>query len=148
MRFLPCLAALLVVAAHAEARGSGGGGGGVHGAIGFHAGVRVNNFHRIAPRAFPVNRALARANQFRRFNNRFQNGNQIGWWPYGWWPDWSGYPTTQAAAYAPVPQPPADPQVIVIHSDDNGQMKTQEGTQDFSYAGCHPIPNGYHCDTK
>jgi hypothetical protein len=60
---------------------------------------------------------------------------------YAWWPDYAaqtGYPPPQPA--------PVEPEVIVIHTDGNGQTATQVAPQEFSYAGCHAIPNGYHCD--
>jgi len=45
------------------------------------------------------------------------------------------------------PQAAAEPEVIIIGSRNALQEKTAPETPpDYSYAGCHAIPNGYHCD--
>jgi hypothetical protein len=60
---------------------------------------------------------------------------------YWSWPD-----TGQVVTYAPPPEEPVQPEVIVLQSDSNGP-KVAEAAPDYGYvAGCHAIPNGYHCD--
>jgi hypothetical protein len=143
LRFLPLLA-LLVISSQADARG--GGGFGFHGGgFGFH-GTAAMRFHQRVPFA-------ARRLGLLRFNNHALNNrsslglNDAGilWPDGGWWPDGGGYYQT----VAPPPSQPVQPQVIVIHTDGSGTMKTTEATPDVSYvAGCRAIANGYHCDTS
>jgi hypothetical protein len=145
MRVLPWLAALLLVASHqAQARGGG------HGGVGFHGSVVsrpvVPRFNRgIAVQRSRVNPALAGTARFAQFHQIPNAQPAWGWggwgWPYAWWPDY------RAETGHPPPQPaPVQPEVIVIHTEGNGQTTTQVASREFSYAGCHAIPNGYHCD--
>lgn len=75
-----------------------------------------------------------------------------GWlgnvWPDTGWPD-SGWQTTGVQYIAPPPPEMPPPQVIVISADARGQTPPPSGPlPDYSYvAGCHAIPNGYHCAT-
>ena len=63
-------------------------------------------------------------------------------WPIGdWWPGYAYQPVQQAE------EGPAQPQILIIHTDGQGRTQTAEAAADFSYVkGCHAIPNGYHCD--
>ena len=65
-------------------------------------------------------------------------------WPY--WPliDTAPLNTTQIGSEAP-----SDPYVIVMSY---APGRAPNGTApvapaDYGYAGCHPIPNGFHCDS-
>ena len=67
-----------------------------------------------------------------------------GWgWPYEPLLDTAPLDTTQTGTDAP-----SDPCVIVMSNPPN---RAPSGTApvapaDYGYAGCHAIPNGYHCD--
>lgn len=89
-------------------------------------------------------------------NNGFRGGTALrnpglaGFWPYPWWPidTTQGWPIdTQAQVGTAIP---SEPQVIVISSSNYAQGRiapTPGDPPDYSYvAGCHAIPNGYHCD--
>ena len=63
------------------------------------------------------------------------------------WPDW--FPTTQVAPPPAEVQVPPQPEVIVLAGlhGSSPENVTPEPPADYSYvAGCHAIPNGYHCD--
>jgi hypothetical protein len=143
---VPILLSSLLAISQADARGASGGHGGGH--AGVHVGLTHPGFIRHQPVArfahgFP-NRAFARNRQ-----NGFDNGLGFWGWPVGdWdWGDWGGgYPYQPAQA---VQDAPVQPQVIVIHTDGQGQMQTAQAAPDVSYVkGCHAIPNGYHCDAQ
>lgn len=149
MRVIPCLAVLLVVASHAEARGGGGFGGF---GVGFRSSpmrvapaVRLNNGvrHVHNPRTGHLanNRTVQRVGRFDH-----HQAASLGWWggwPYAWWPDYT------QASYPPPQQQPTAPQVIVIRADEQGRMQTADADpQPYNVGGCRPIPNGYHCDTQ
>jgi hypothetical protein len=122
---------------HAEARGGAGGGRGGNFA------VHIGHAFRPAPFANQRFRPFAARHLNQR---RFAQNDFSGIWPgYGYWPDdWS-----DGGGYAYQPQPaPAQPQVIVIHADADQHLVSADPMPDHSYvAGCHAIPNGYHCDT-
>lgn len=46
--------------------------------------------------------------------------------------------------YAPTPEAPPQPQLVIIRSDGK-ESAAAEALPDYSYAGCHAIPNGYYC---
>jgi hypothetical protein len=131
---------------HADARGaaSGGRGGGM-GRVARGGNFAIHIGHAFHPARFANQRfrpfAARRLNQ-----RRFAQNDFSGIWPgYGYWPDdWS-----DGGGYAYQPQPaPAQPQVIVIHADADQHLVSADPMPDYSYvAGCHAIPNGYHCDT-
>jgi hypothetical protein len=78
-------------------------------------------------------------NGFSRRGGRFGNYGWLGDWPYAGWP----LDTTQAQVATEVP---SHPEVIVISGPNNGGGRARP-EDDYSYvAGCHAIPNGYHCD--
>jgi hypothetical protein len=149
---IPILAGLLAIPQSADARGGGGGGGG-----GFHAGGVHAAFHAgngIRRPGFVRNQQVARFANRRLFPDQRFGNNLLtgfpGWWGgWGWGSDWpdNGY----EYGYQPVqqaPDPPSQPQVIVIRADGNGRMTTAEAAPDYGYVqGCHAILNGYHCDT-
>jgi hypothetical protein len=63
--------------------------------------------------------------------------------PFFWWP------TTQIVA-SPDNEAPVQPEVVVIREEAPSPAPAKaEAPPDYSYVvGCHPIPNGYHCDTQ
>ena len=70
---------------------------------------------------------------------RFDGGTGWGGWGIGGWSEGGGY------SQAPAPAPVADPQVIVLAQNNPAQRVAVIEPGDYSYAGCHPIPNGYRC---
>jgi hypothetical protein len=78
-------------------------------------------------------------------DNEAFNPGVAGFWPYSWWPT-----DTTPAQYAPAV--PSEPQVIVIADSHYTQPRVVPSSSpgdppDYGYvAGCHAIPNGYHCD--
>jgi hypothetical protein len=100
-----------------------------------HPSIRRN---LLAPRAF------ARGGADLHFRHRNQSENAL---PIGIWPYWPFIDTTPE-------QPPSErsepaPSVIVISGSPGGapQRVAPDTSADYSYvAGCHAIPNGYHCD--
>jgi hypothetical protein len=138
------------VCPHADARGGGGFG------VGFSAGFRglpgqppafhpFTGFHRqfAARRAFfPVHRFHTFAFGGRTFSFGGRRGfGQVPVWSGGW-PWWFG--DNGGATYSPAPEPP-QPEVIVIQTPGQGP-RVAEPAPDYSYAGCHAVPNGYYCD--
>jgi hypothetical protein len=78
-------------------------------------------------------------NGFSRRNGQFGNYGWLGDWPYAWWP----MDTTSPQV---VTEAPSRPEVIVISGANDGRGRAV-AEDDYSYvAGCHAIPNGYHCD--
>jgi hypothetical protein len=153
--------------APALARGGGHGGSiqgsGVHG-LGVHGlGVHRSGVHRFGASAFrsaPVKpSSLIRGNLapsvvprqyiigndlLLRRGDRFENGWPIGIWPF--WPDFDTIPTVVPPSGS---EGPGSPSVVVVSGSPNGAPeRTASATlPDYSYvAGCHAIPNGYHCD--
>jgi hypothetical protein len=150
--------------APASARGSGHGGSSHGGGI---SGLRVHGsgVHRFgapALRSAPgvrVPSALIRGNLaagvvhrqhivgndlLRRRGDRFENGRPIGIWPF--WPDYDPIPMVGPSSGS---DGLASPSVIVVSGSPNSAPeRTASATlPDYSYvAGCHAIPNGYHCD--
>jgi hypothetical protein len=146
------------ISPHADARGGGGGFG-----VGFSGGFRglagqppafrpFTGFRRqfAAHRAFfPVHRFRAFAFGGRTFafgGRTFAFGGRRGFgqvpvWSGGW-PWWFG--DNGGGTYLPSPEPP-QPEVIVIQPPDQGP-RVAEPAPDYSYAGCHAVPNGYYCD--
>ena len=131
---------LLTAALLCGAWSSGGWGGfvGFHGRATFHAPVR-------APVAVP---GVMLANCFGRIghpgrshlNGRFAPNQANLIWPY--WPLPGPY-------LAPPPAAPAGPETIVIARalPTNPAPATPQPLPSLTYvAGCHAIPNGYHCD--
>jgi hypothetical protein len=153
----------------ASARNGGGGGGGGFGRTG-RAMVSRGHLSRGALRSDIVGaRSIARnlgvqnssgfgpngfgfnqngfgfgSNGFGFGGNGFVRGSQTGIWPF--WP----YFDTSPIDGAPVANSdPADPFVIVMSGqpDRASERATADAPPDYSYvAGCHAIPNGYHCD--
>ena len=132
-----------------------GGGGGFSG--GFFGGFRgfSGRLAQVAPSGHFANRFHGQSFLHRQFFgaqrlDAFRFRREQAFAPTGvlfggdwWWPDMG-----QAEAYAPPPDAPVQPEVIFIQSD-NKQPRVAEATPDYGYiAGCHAIPNGYHCDTS
>jgi len=72
-----------------------------------------------------------------------QNGIPVAIWPYLPFID-----TAPTEATSTENGPPDGPQVIVMSDLSHGasQAAAPETPPDYGYAGCHAIPNGYHCD--
>ena len=73
-------------------------------------------------------------------------GNAFGGWPFGGWPLLDTAPL-QVPSVAN--ETPSAPVVIVMSglSDGAPERARPETPPDYGYvAGCHAIPNGYHCD--
>ena len=153
LRFSALLLGILVTSSQMNARTSGGGGlgvgfsGGFRGASG--AFIRVgapahlmNGFHRNSVVGRHV--FVARHPHALGVNGRHsfaQTGVLIGG---GYWSDW--WPgDSQIVENSPAPEAPAPPEVIVIHPNEQGSA-VAGAAPDYGYAGCHAIPNGYHCD--
>jgi hypothetical protein len=86
----------------------------------------------------------ARDNRWRRVHDQSTTVSP-GWgWPYLPLLDTAPLSTTQTGTDGP-----SDPYVIVMSNPPgrapNGTASVALG--DYSYAGCHAIPNGYHCDS-
>jgi hypothetical protein len=137
------LVGIVAVCPHADARGGGGFG------AGFSAGFRglpgqppafrpFTGFHR----QFAAHRAFFPVHRFHGLAFGARRGfGQIPVWSGGW-PWWFG--DNGGATYLPAPAPP-QPEVIVIQSPSQGPG-VAEPAPDYSYAGCHAVPNGYYCD--
>jgi hypothetical protein len=72
-----------------------------------------------------------------------QIGLPVAIWPY------SSYIDTTPIEASPIEdEVSSDPYIIVISNLlDRGPHRTAlETPSDYGYAGCHAIPNGYHCD--
>jgi hypothetical protein len=98
--------------------------------------IRINGPAVVARRA-PVREHLHRP----KFGP-VQGGLPIAVWTYG-------PPVTGTAAPAVEAAPPPQPEVIVMAAPHDATAETarSEAPPDYSYvAGCHAIPNGYHCD--
>jgi hypothetical protein len=100
-----------------------------------HPSIRRN---LLAPRTF------ARDGAGLRFQHRNQSDNAL---PIGIWPYWPSIDATSE----PLPSQRSEPapSVIVISGSPGGapQRVAPDTPADYSYAaGCHAIPNGYHCD--
>jgi len=140
--------------APAEARGGGGGGGG--GFSGGHAGPtafvrvpgRVASRRVVAPRFRVSNRAFVARNFAFRNNLRLRQQVPVqSFWPTGGW--WWGDSWPAATPTVIVGDGPAVPSVVVVSTPTAGapDAGTPVMPPDYGYvAGCHPIPNGYHCD--
>ena len=139
------LAVLLLVlmsfAGQATARGFSGG---PHMSFAPHSGFRLGRHGFFAKPGFVHNQFFSTG------FNRFQHGFAAWWGGLG--SDGWGWPVGDLSdnGYVSPPlqqdQAPA-PEVIVVHTDGEGRMTTAQAAPDYSYVGCHAIPNGYHCDT-
>jgi hypothetical protein len=77
-----------------------------------------------------------------RHRNQSENALPIGIWPY-----WPSIDATPEQSFSERSGPA--PSVVVISGSprDAPQRVAPETPADYSYvAGCHAIPNGYHCD--
>jgi len=149
-RFSALLFGMLAISAQADARGSFGGGflgsfrGFSDGFVRVAPSVHVSGFHRqsiVRRRIFAGRQLHAVGLQGRQpFGQAlFLVGGEY-WWP-DWWPGGS-----QIEEYSPAPEPPSQPQVIVIHADNIAPSVAEAAPDDGYVPGCHAIPNGYHCD--
>jgi hypothetical protein len=89
-------------------------------------------------------RSFGRENGLRvHRNDQLQNGFPVAVWPY--LPSTDTTPTDVTSAES---EPSAGPQVIILSSSSQGEplAGAAKAQFDHSYAGCHAIPNGYHCD--
>ena len=136
--------AILATGPHADARGGGGGFGG-----GFAGGFRGLAGQPPAFRPFTglhgqsgAHRTLFAARRFHGTRFGARRGYAQGTVSSGWWPWWSG--DNGFGWYWPAAEPP-QPEVIVIQTPGQGP-RVAEPAPDYSYAGCHAIPNGYYCD--
>lgn len=137
---------ILATGPHGNAWGGGGGGFG----IGFSGGVRgfsghASSFHPFTGfrRQFVTPRAFVSAHRFLVPGFGARRGFAQVPVLYGWWPWWFG--GNEAMTYLPAPEPPPQPEVIIIQAPGQGS-RVSEPAPDYSYAGCHAIPNGYYCD--
>ena len=125
------LLGMLAISSHVDARGGGGGS--------FSRGFR--GFSGVHRPVFAARHVHALGSQRRQSFG--QTTYPIGgdyWWP-DWWPG-----DSQIAEYLPAPEPPSEPQVIIIHANNSGAPMA-DAAPDYGYIpGCHAIPNGYHCD--
>lgn len=154
LRFSVLSLAVLAVSSQANARMGGGGGFGSGfspGFGGFSAGFihvapsghLVNGFHRQSL----LHRQPFAAQRFHALHSRQIFAPNVVLYGGDWWsPD-----VSQGITYASPPEAqmePVQPEIIVIQRD-NKDPKVAEATPDYGYvAGCHAIPNGYHCDTN
>jgi hypothetical protein len=123
-------------------------GGNRSGVAGFRSGVSMH-----VPQASLRSRAVAPRIMTRRigaqddlrFHHHAQSQNGL---PAVIWPDWPLDDTTPLETPQIGDEAPPDPYVVVMsNSPDRAPQRTApEAPPDYSYAGCHPIPNGYHCD--
>jgi hypothetical protein len=85
--------------------------------------------------------------EFGRNGGRLFGNNFVG--PFGLaWPFFYGLP---GDFYSGGTETPAGPEVVVLSTPPSiaPPIPTPQAPLDFSYvAGCHPIPNGYHCDSQ
>lgn len=86
------------------------------------------------------------AEDYRWRRVRAQSSTALPAWGWPYWPllDTAPLNTTQTD-----PDVPSDPYVIVM-SNVPGRAPNATvpaAPLDYSYAGCHAIPNGYHCDS-
>jgi hypothetical protein len=92
------------------------------------------------------NRAFVTRNLAFRNNLRARQLAPVqSFWPMGWWPD--SWPVSTPTVV--VGDGPAVPSVIVVSTPTAGASGAGAPVMppDYGYvAGCHPIPNGYHCD--
>jgi hypothetical protein len=104
-----------------------------------------------------VARQFGAQNNFRFKNDfRFQNGFSrnrdarfLGGSPIGIWPFFPFFDTLPIQAPSVASETPSSPVVIVMSDmSDRAPERATPGTlPDYGYvAGCHAIPNGYHCD--
>jgi hypothetical protein len=97
----------------------------------------------VAPRAVPRQYIVGNDRLLRR-GDRFEND-----WPIGIWPFWPGFDAIPMVAPSNASDDPANPPVIVVSGSPNDAPERMASATlpDYSYvAGCHAIPNGYHCD--
>jgi hypothetical protein len=82
---------------------------------------------------------------------RFDRNAQLwGGWPIDSGPSWPFFDTAPMQVPSVVSDAPSNPVVVVMSgvSDRAPERATPEAPPDYGYvAGCHAIPNGYHCDT-
>jgi hypothetical protein len=79
-----------------------------------------------------------------RFHHLAQSQNRL---PVTLWPYWPSEDTAPLETPQIESEVPSDPYVIVVTSSPGGapQHTAPEAPPDYSYAGCHAIPIGYHC---
>jgi hypothetical protein len=124
--------------------------GGVNtGMVGFRSGFAMHTArpptrsHVVMRTSSPAMRMFKNELRFRR--TQLQNGLPITIWPYSPYTDTApmDVPLTQSEV---LPSPPV---ILMSGLSSGGLDRTGPETRpDFSYvAGCHAIPNGYHCNT-
>jgi hypothetical protein len=80
-----------------------------------------------------------------RDHARLRNGEPVVVWPYAPYFD-----TTPIEAPPVADETPVGPQVIILSNLPGGthEPTVAQTLPDYGYvAGCHAIPNGYHCET-
>jgi hypothetical protein len=142
--WLPTIALLSLVGtgigAPALARGGGGGF-----TMPRFASTSSGHQHQSIRRNLLAPRTFARNDTDLRFRHRNQSDNVL---PAGIWPYWPSIDATPEQSFPERSQPA--PSVIVISGSPGGapQRAAPDAPAEYSYvAGCHAIPNGYHCDT-
>jgi hypothetical protein len=91
-------------------------------------------------------------NGFRFNQNGFRfdrDGQLLKGSPIVIWPSWPFFDTTPIQVPQVASDAPSNPVVIVMSglSDRAPERAIPETPPDYGYvAGCHAIPNGYHCD--
>jgi hypothetical protein len=78
-----------------------------------------------------------------------RNAQLQGGWPIAGWPSWPFLDSAPIQVPSVASDAPSNPVVIVMSglSDRAPERATPETPPDYGYiAGCHAIPNGYHCD--
>jgi hypothetical protein len=137
------LAGLLVAQADARSTGEFSGRAGSFG--GTVIGVpRAHISRPIIPGRRVIGAQRFHAPNLRGMHQRFLTSFPIGGiWPGFWWPNTQVIQVPVEETAQPQPQP----QIIVLHSD--RAANPPDPPPDFGYvAGCHAIPNGYHCDAS
>jgi len=124
--------------------------GGVNtGAVGFRSGsamhtARPSMRNRVVMRHIFARHADVQNDLRFRRHTQLQGSQPITIWPYSPFTDTApmDVPLTQSEV------PPSPPVIVMSGLSNGGPDRTAPETPpDFSYvAGCHAIPNGYHCD--
>lgn len=148
LRSLAFVLGMLTISPYADARMGVGGwfgfSGGFRGSAGsFVSEVPSGHVTNGLRRQFLVHRERVGAEHFRgprmRRDQAFKPS--VGLFDDTWWPD-----VTEVVTYASPPEEPVQPQIVIIQRDKT-ESKLAEAPPDYGYvAGCHAIPNGYHCD--
>jgi hypothetical protein len=145
--------------AWARSGGGGGGGGGGFGrggrvmasrGHGLRAGLRSNI---VGARSIARNLTPRNGSGFGQtgFQNGFGFGRDgvLGGSQFPFWPFWPYFDTASMDPAPAAGAGPSDPFVVVTSGLPNGasERAAADPLPDYGYvAGCHAIPNGYHCD--